>query len=113
MANGLAVLEVFNSEIEAEVSRGRLEASGIEAFVSKDDVGGMRPHLQLSHGVRLMVSQEHLELAREILHRNPPDDFIQESGLGTTETWQCGGCGEVLEAQFTECWKCGSSRSKQ
>ena len=110
MTDRFTVLEEFNSEIEAEISRGQLEASGIQAFVSKDDVGGMRPHLQLSHGVRLMVSQEDLELAREILHGNFQSDSHQESGSVTTETWQCSGCGETLEAQFTECWQCGTSR---
>jgi hypothetical protein len=24
--------------------------------------------------------------------------------------WRCGGCGESIEGQFTECWKCGTSR---
>jgi hypothetical protein len=24
--------------------------------------------------------------------------------------WRCAGCGEELEGQFTECWKCGRSR---
>ncbi len=110
MADHFVVLEVYNSEIEAEIFRAQLEASGIEAFVSKDDVGGMRPHLQLSHGVRLMVSREDMELAREILHGSIQGDLNQESGLGTTETWQCSGCGETLEAQFTECWQCGTSR---
>ncbi|MEE8260878.1 MAG: DUF2007 domain-containing protein, partial [Gammaproteobacteria bacterium] len=68
MADRFTVLEVFNSEVEAEVSRARLEDSGIEAFVAKDDAGGMRPHLQLSQGVRLLVSQEDVDVAREILH---------------------------------------------
>ena len=24
--------------------------------------------------------------------------------------WECPSCGEELEGQFTECWKCGTSR---
>ncbi|WDD93405.1 DUF2007 domain-containing protein [Burkholderia sp. FERM BP-3421] len=24
--------------------------------------------------------------------------------------WRCGRCGETLEAQFTECWRCGAAR---
>jgi Putative prokaryotic signal transducing protein len=24
--------------------------------------------------------------------------------------WQCTGCGEEIEGQFSECWKCGRSR---
>lgn len=38
--------------------------------------------------------------------------FIEE--VLTPEKWQrdwkCTGCGEWIESQFTECWKCNSSR---
>lgn len=27
----------------------------------------------------------------------------------TREAWQCPCCGETLEAQFDQCWRCGSS----
>ena len=27
--------------------------------------------------------------------------------------WKCPKCGEELEAQYTECWQCGSSRPTQ
>jgi len=26
------------------------------------------------------------------------------------KSWQCVGCGEEIEGQFSECWKCGRSR---
>jgi hypothetical protein len=26
--------------------------------------------------------------------------------------WQCDRCGEDIEGQFTECWRCGQSRSR-
>ena len=26
--------------------------------------------------------------------------------------WECAGCGESLEAQFSACWRCGDSRSQ-
>lgn len=25
-------------------------------------------------------------------------------------SWVCGSCGETMEGQFTDCWKCGASR---
>ena len=28
----------------------------------------------------------------------------------TGKPWQCSNCGEQLEAQFTQCWKCGSNQ---
>ena len=27
--------------------------------------------------------------------------------------WTCAGCGEEIEGQFSECWKCGESRPRQ
>ena len=27
------------------------------------------------------------------------------------EAWQCPGCGELLEAQFEQCWSCGCTRN--
>lgn len=27
--------------------------------------------------------------------------------------WKCAGCGEEIEGQFSECWKCGETRPRQ
>lgn len=27
------------------------------------------------------------------------------------KSWLCGGCGETIEGQFSECWNCGRDRS--
>lgn len=32
-------------------------------------------------------------------------------GLSAGPAWRCPACGEVVEGQFTECWRCGASRS--
>jgi hypothetical protein len=29
------------------------------------------------------------------------------------KSWQCAGCDEEIEGQFSECWKCGRSRGQQ
>lgn len=60
------VVRQFMSAIEAELARGALEAAGITAVVRADDVGGMRPHLQMG-GVALLVRPEDVEAAREVL----------------------------------------------
>ena len=104
MSNRLTLLEIFNSEIEAELTRQRLEASGIEAYVSKDDAGGARPDLQLIRGVRLLVSKDDIETAKELLQ---PEGF---EGTAAEESWTCPNCSEKIEEQFTECWQCGTSR---
>lgn len=68
MSEDLKVVQTFNSEVEAEMARGLLEAEGIQAMVLSDDCGGMYPQFQeLSKGVRLLVAPAALALAREIL----------------------------------------------
>jgi hypothetical protein len=101
MANQLTVLEVFNNAFEAELARERLKAAGIEAFVFKDDAGGTRPELQFTSGVRLMVAEENMELAGELLH---------SAGSDPAKNWTCSGCSESIEGQFSECWQCGTVR---
>jgi hypothetical protein len=29
------------------------------------------------------------------------------------KSWHCDGCGEEIEGQFSECWKCGRSRAQE
>jgi len=29
------------------------------------------------------------------------------------KSWHCVGCGEEIEGQFSECWKCGRSRAQE
>jgi hypothetical protein len=35
------------------------------------------------------------------------DDALEEKVLAP---WTCGTCGEVMEGQFSDCWKCGADR---
>ena len=48
-------MAVVGSRPEAELMAGMLRANGVQAWVSTDDLGGMRPALTLQ-GVRVMVS---------------------------------------------------------
>jgi hypothetical protein len=57
----------FGSEPEAELARIKLQSEGIDAFVSKDDCGGMEPYLQFSSGVRLLVPKSRVRAARKLL----------------------------------------------
>lgn len=57
----------YPSETRAEIARAFLEAHQIRAYVSRDDCGGMRPHLQLMTGVRLMISAVDKETASALL----------------------------------------------
>ena len=60
------VVRQFMSNVEAEIAQGALQAAGIEAAVSADDCGGMRPHLQVGR-VALLVRPEDVDEAERIL----------------------------------------------
>ena len=67
MSDRPALIKTFSNEAEAHMAQQMLQEAGVPAFVLKDDAGGMEPHLQLTGGVRLLVSRADAERAREIL----------------------------------------------
>jgi len=77
------------------------------------------------HGIKCWVKNEFLsagigelppiECWPEILVEDdvfPEAKRLVEEALAVKvmPAWKCGSCGEELEGQFTECWKCGKSR---
>ena len=102
MREGMTRLETYTSEIEAEIAKGRLEALGVRVVLESDNCGDMHPHLNLQAGVKLFVSDEEIDKAREIL--------ADQTIATTTGTWLCGGCGEEIGGSYDTCWKCGRDR---
>jgi hypothetical protein len=73
-----AVAKTFANEFEAERAKGILEENGVESFVQRDDAGGMEPPLQLTEGVKLIVLEDDLQKAKEILEAY--NDYKPEEG---------------------------------
>lgn len=67
MSEEMAVLKVFNNEIDARMAQQILQDAGVPTFILKDDAGGMEPHLQRTIGVRLMVDRGDGDRARDVL----------------------------------------------
>lgn len=63
----LMILRTYISEDAAAMDRLFLEASGIESLIEADDCGGMTPYFQQALGVRLLVREEDLPRAQELL----------------------------------------------
>lgn len=62
-------IRVFRNRFEADFAKNILEEEGIKAMISADDCGGLRPDLSLTTGgVRLLVNQEDVERANELLN---------------------------------------------
>jgi hypothetical protein len=66
-ANQLVTVQVFQSEIEAELAKAKLMNSGIESYVFKNDCGGKKPHMKFTLGVDLKVRRVDYALVSEKL----------------------------------------------
>jgi hypothetical protein len=64
----LVTIKTFNYERDAEAAKQHLQTHGIDAMISKDDCGGMRPWLQQRQGVFLQVFDCDSGNANKILH---------------------------------------------
>lgn len=67
MSDEIALLRVFDNEVEAQMAQEMLGDAGVTSFIFKDDGGGMEPHLQRTNGVRLVLKNDDLERAQDIL----------------------------------------------
>ena len=65
--SGLVKVATFGNRPEAEIAKGMLEANGTRTVLSADDAGGWRPELTFTMGVRLLVAEDDVEVARELL----------------------------------------------
>ena len=64
----LVVAQSYATEGGAEVAKGVLESSGIDAMIQADTAGRMREHLAWSGlGHRVLVREEHAVAARSLL----------------------------------------------
>jgi hypothetical protein len=95
-------LKVFEGDpISVHTVRLLLQANGITVSVLGEDLfaaGGEFPVPLPSVWVR----NEDYERAAAL---------IAAKDTKTRESWICSSCGEVVEDQFGECWKCGRERA--
>ena len=87
--------------------RSILEAEGIEIFVKNEHLsGGIGELPAIECWPELWVKEDRDADRAELLIQ----EVRAQSGVeSTSSTWTCPACGEVLEAQFTECWRCSDS----
>ncbi|MBU2647350.1 DUF2007 domain-containing protein [bacterium] len=110
MLNGYVEIEVFDNDLNAEIAKGILAENGVEAMIGKDDCGGMLPNLQVTQGVRLYVLPRDVEKSERLLKPITADQSAENAEA--VLMWRCSNCGEILEPQFTSCWKCGADRDR-
>ena len=101
MHEGMIAIATYSDKMSAEMAKGQLEAAGITALIHADDGGGMRPDLDMTIGVRLLVPADAVDTAKQILQKNADQT--------DSPAWTCT-CGEHIEAGFDICWNCGRER---
>ncbi len=92
------------SIIEIAHLRNVLETAGIACEVRNDRLGGVVGEIPF------------VECWPELWVRNP-GDALRARGLidaalspvPDAQAWVCPGCGERIEPQFTQCWRCAAT----
>jgi hypothetical protein len=91
---------------EAHLVKGMLENEGIRALVRGDQLYGAYGELPVLPTVWIfddMAAMQAEHLVIEFLHGAAARRYGHQR-------WTCAKCGELLEGQFTDCWKCGAAR---
>jgi hypothetical protein len=106
------VKQVFVAQhpTEAHLVQGLLEANGIAAEVRGESLFGARGEAPLTADTLPSVwvlDDGQASSARAVLAAYESRD---DPGASVGVLWGCPGCGEQIEPQFTECWRCGTER---
>ena len=79
-----------------------LESYGIPCEVKAEFPIGTRATIPITE--LWVLDESKVDEARSILAQSEKKD--QQSA----DSWKCGKCGELIEAQFDQCWQCGNRR---
>ena len=65
--NDPVIVKSFTDKGEAEIAKGLLEAEGIDAVITADDLGSEGPGMTFGRPINLVVDAEHADQASELL----------------------------------------------
>lgn len=95
--------------LDARMCKDYLEANHIQAIIKGEFLSGAAGELPVNTYPSVwVIDDEDYDLALSkvrIYESREPKDQIHHS------PWVCSQCGESIEAQFTQCWRCGAERS--
>src|SRR5262245_39077234 len=99
------------TEMQAEFLVQVLGSHGIEATTTGSALAPLMGYLPATYArTRVLVDEAEVASARAIV-----EDFerSQRNPRGPAgESWVCSNCGEIIEAQFTDCWNCQTARGE-
>jgi hypothetical protein len=89
---------IADNPTDAHFVKGLLDAQEIVAEIREEGMIGDYPSLWVSSGLDF-------ELAQQVISAIS----CQQATVATAgEPWSCLRCGESVEPQFTDCWRCGT-----
>ena len=74
----ILTVRLFGSHEAAGIAAARLEANGLQCWISSDDCGGMYPNLTTASGVRLKVRAEDFAEATALLEAEPSPTELKQ-----------------------------------
>ncbi len=101
--------KVYSSQLPPMVGHMKtvLESHGIRCLVRNDFLSGAAGELPPSEcwPELWVLEDDQVDEAAAIVSAASLENLVTPQGR-----WVCRSCGEELEGQFTDCWKCGASR---
>jgi hypothetical protein len=92
--------------VEALHLKNLLQSAGIRCRLRNEDLVRLAGEIPFPEcALQLLVERAEDQPAAEMLVR----EFLQPQRR-TVESWRCRNCSELMEGQFTACWKCGWNR---
>ena len=65
--NRLSMVAEYTNRTQAEIAKAALEARNINAVVRGDDLGGLGPGQSFVHRIQVLVEEQDLDTAKELL----------------------------------------------
>ena len=116
MSGSLKIIAEYGTPEEAHLLRNRLEAAGIQGFLENETTASAWHLSNALGGVKLLVAQEDLEAAREVLALSagqPTAAAARAEGqlrwYRPPESWTCPKCRAQVDAGMDVCWACGTT----
>ncbi len=111
------LITVFAGPVSrVDLAKHILEVHGIDSFLRDEIAGTIVPWYADPGGpgaVKLEVAESDadkaLSLIKEMTTKEPKEQPKKSAG----ESWKCPSCGEVIEAQFNECWSCQTPKPRE
>ena len=103
----LEKLYTASNAMEAHLVANLLQQQAVPATVIGEVLaaaqGGLPPTPETQPSV--WVPTENLDDAREIV-----ESYMRADVAPAGPAWTCPACGEMIEGQFGQCWRCGAER---